>query len=154
MLERGFWLYVWRVETPEGEYLYVGRTGDASSPHASAPYRRLGQHLSHRREQNALRRNLELLGIVPEQCDAFHLVAHGPLFPEVGDMEAHRGPRDIVAALEKALADALRGAGYRVLNTVACRKPLDEVLFASVRTAFAADFPALLRSAPTAENSA
>ena len=23
MLQRGFWLYVWRVETPKGEFLYV-----------------------------------------------------------------------------------------------------------------------------------
>ena len=26
MLQRGFWLYVWRVQTPKGERLYVGRT--------------------------------------------------------------------------------------------------------------------------------
>ena len=46
MLRRGFWLYVWQVEDSEGgEWLYVGRTGDNSSPHASAPYTRMGQHL-------------------------------------------------------------------------------------------------------------
>lgn len=143
LLQRGFWLYVWRVETPEGERLYVGRTGDSSSPHATAPYRRMGQHLGSNANQNALRRNLEANDIRPEECRAFHFVAHGPLFPQADDMEAHRGPRDTVAALEKALADALRVAGYCVLNKVNCRRPLDEALFAEVRAAFAGDFPEL-----------
>ena len=38
VLERGFWLYVWRIDTPKGGMLYVGRTGDESSPHASLPF--------------------------------------------------------------------------------------------------------------------
>ena len=58
-------------------------------------------------------------------------------------MEAHTIPRDIVAALEKALADALKAAGYDVMNVVRCRKPLDEELFARVRAAYATYFPAL-----------
>ena len=45
MLERGFWLYVWKVETPAGEYLYVGRTGDNSTPYATPPYQRMGPFL-------------------------------------------------------------------------------------------------------------
>lgn len=137
MLERGFWLYVWRVEAPDGEYLYVGRTGDNSSPYATPPYQRMGQHLGHQKTQNALRKHLESKGIEPEQCHAFHLIAHGPLFPQAKDMAAHRAPRDVVAALEKALADTLSAVGYRVLNTVHCRKPLDEALFTRVREAFA-----------------
>ena len=37
MLRRGFWLYVWEITTPNGEkVLYVGRTGDSSSPNAQS----------------------------------------------------------------------------------------------------------------------
>jgi hypothetical protein len=143
MLARGFWLYVWRAETPKGEYLYVGRTGDNSSPYATPPYQRMGQHLGHQKTQNALRKHLEERGIAPERCLVFHLTAHGPLFPQAKDMEAHKKPRDIVAALEKALAYALREAGYEVMNTVHCRKPLNPDVFANVRAAFSAHFPKL-----------
>jgi hypothetical protein len=145
MLRRGFWLYVWRVETPLGEMLYVGRTGDASSPNASAPYTRMGQHLGTRKTQNALRRHLCAVNVVPEDCAAFHLISHGPIFPEQSVMAAHRAPRDLVAALEKKLAETLAAAGYHVLNKVHCRKPLDEHLWSTTRTAFSAHFPKLAR---------
>ncbi len=152
MLRRGFWLYVWRVETPKGEMLYVGRTGDSSSPNASAPYTRMGQHLGFRKNQNALRRHLVAAGISPEDCAAFDLIAHGPIHPEIEKPEdadhatlfkAHRPRRDAVAAMEKALADALQEAGYRVLNTVKCRHPLNTDDFAPVLEAFAEECPAL-----------
>lgn len=152
MLERGFWLYVWRVVAPEGEYLYVGRTGDASSPYATPPYQRMGQHLGHQKTQNALRKYLERKGITPERCKAFHLIAHGPLYPQAKDMEKHKAPRDIVAALEKALAEALKAAGYEVMNTVHCRKPVDAEMFSDVRAAFAAHFPALEGHATAGES--
>ena len=58
-------------------------------------------------------------------------------------MNARKKPRDIVAALEKAVAEALKEAGYEVMNTVRCRKPLNAELFASVLSAFAGHFPAL-----------
>ena len=145
VLERGFWLYVWRVETPTGECLYVGRTGDSSSPNATPPYQRLGQYLGHQPAQNMLRKNLEKKGIKPEDCRAFHLIAHGPLFPEAAPkvMALHKPIPDKVAALEKALASALKESGYEVINTVHCRRPLDAQLFASVLAAFAVYFPAL-----------
>jgi hypothetical protein len=152
MLERGFWLYVWRIETPQGEYLYVGRTGDSASPYATSPYRRMGQHLGQQKAQNALRRNLESKGIPPEGCRAFQFIAHGPLFPEAQDIETHQAPRDTVAALEKALADALRAADYQVINTVNCRKPIDAALLAGVLAAFAVHFPGLERGASPAES--
>ena len=51
MLGRGFWLYVWRIRVNSETLLYVGRTGDESSPHASAPYDRFGlQHRAFRGE--------------------------------------------------------------------------------------------------------
>jgi hypothetical protein len=146
LLERGFWLYVWRIESLEAEYLYVGRTGDSSSPNAVAPYQRMAQHLGQQKHQNALRRHLEKNDVRPENC-AFQFIAYGPIYPQAADMAAHRPPRDTVAALEKALADALKTAGYNVLNRIDSRKPLDPVLFTEVRAAFAHDFPALHRTA-------
>lgn len=141
MLQRGFWLYVWRVDTPKGEMLYVGRTGDSSSPNAAPPYTRMGQHLGHVKASNALRAHLVRVGIEPEACREYDLIAHGPLFEEQADMDTHRGPRDIVAALEKQLACALEAGGYKVLNTVNCRHPLDGKAWSAVRTAFIEYFP-------------
>src|SRR5215211_7436627 len=132
MLERGLWLYVWRVEVASGEYLYVGRTGDNSSRFATPPYQRMGQHLGHQKNSNALRQHLQKAGIVPEDCFAFHLVAHGPIFPEALDMAAHLPVRNIVAAMERALAEDLAAAGYRVMNTVKCRQPLNSGLYGPV----------------------
>jgi hypothetical protein len=152
MLQRGFWLYVWQVETPKGEMLYVGRTGDNSSPHATAPYTRMGQHLGFAKTQNALRKHLLSRGVEPESCAAFHLIAHGPVYPEVAKEEGldraalmarHKPLRDHVGAMEKALAESLARAGYKVLNTVAWNHALDEDAWTAVRAAFADHFPKL-----------
>ena len=152
MLRRGFWLYVWRVETPRGEMLYVGRTGDNSSPNAAAPYARMGQHLGSQKTQNMLRVQLEKRGIDPQDCENFHLIACGPLYPEVEKeqgldrkvlMARHMPIRNLIGSIEKALADALSDAGYDVLNTVIWKHPLNERLWRSVRTAFAEHFPEL-----------
>lgn len=152
MLKRGFWLYVFQVETPEGEMLYVGRTGDNSSPHATAPYTRMGQHLGFAKTQNALRRLLFESGIKPEDCAAFHLIAHGPIEAEIDKIDGedretrmarHLPPRNRVGALEKALAEALKDAGYSVLNKVKWKHPHDVESWAMVRAAFAVRFPKL-----------
>ncbi len=90
MLERGLWLYVWRVETCDGfEVLYVGRTGDSSSHKAAPPYWRMGQHLGHSKGSNMLRQNLNRRDIDPESCRGFELIAHGTLFDQQIDMESH-----------------------------------------------------------------
>ena len=155
MLVRGFWLYIWRVEAPEGEVLYVGRTGDNSSPNAAAPYTRMGQHLGKSKSQNALRVHLEKRGIDPQSCTSFHLVSYGPIFPEVEREEGtsrkelmalHTPFRNIVGSLEKALADALKDAGYCVLNTVKWKHPLDEGKWKLVHAAFSEHFPNLKSS--------
>lgn len=121
MLGRGFWLYVWRVTTPKGEMLYVGRTGDSSSPHATAPYTRMGQHLGFSKAANSLRRLLTENGIMSEQCANFELISHGPIYREIGltdgqdrdeQMALHKPVRDKVAGLEKKLRDELCDAGY------------------------------------------
>ena len=146
MIHRGFWLYVWRIKSPKGELLYVGRTGDSSSPNASAPFARMGQHLGTNKNQNTVRRLLEELGVPPEKCTSIDLIAHGPLFPEACNWDDHKKPRDDVAALEKKLADTLECRGYKLLNKVSSRQVVDLGLWAEVREAFAAHFPKLRQS--------
>lgn len=152
MLQRGFWLYVWRVNTPKGERVYVGRTGDSSSPHATAPYTRMGQHLGFSKAANSLRRLLTEAGVEPEDCEQFDLISYGPIFPEIGmttgqvrreQMLLHTPVRDQMAALEKKLRDALVQAGYSVLNTVHSKKSYDDHHWSKVRLAFAEHFPEL-----------
>ena len=145
VLRRGFWLYVWEV-TPAGEtpLYYVGRTGDSSSTNAQSPFNRMGQHLGFAKNSNMLRRHLMEHGAVPESC-AFRLIALGPIEQEAttpGRRE-HDQRRDLVAAMEKALADLLASSGLKVMNRVVSRKPLDEARFAHVITAFARAFPQL-----------
>ncbi len=143
ILERGFWLYVWEVTLTDGRTLnYIGRTGDSSSRFAQSPYIRMGQHLGGAKTTSMLRQHLVKHGITHGDC-TYRLVAHGPIFAEAPDMQGHRERRDIIAAQEKALAEAMAEAGYEVMNTVKCRKPLDEAMFADVRAAFAKEFPRL-----------
>ena len=145
LLRRGFWLYVWEIKTSENVYLYyAGRTGDSSSVNAQSPFNRMGQHLGFNDKSNVLRRRLRGRGIDPEDCE-YRLVAHGPILGETSDRDEHRKLRDIIAALEKALAEAMCAAGYTVINTVKCRKPLDELQFEEVRVAFGREFPKLAR---------
>lgn len=143
LLQRGFWLYVWEIQPDDRTPIYyVGRTGDSSSTNAQSPFNRMGQHLGFNINSNVLRRRLETSGIAPEAC-AFRLIAHGPVLAEAQSIEEHRRSRDVVAALEKALAEAMTAAGYDVMNDVHCRMPLDGELFATVRAAFAHHFPRL-----------
>ena len=84
MNERGFWLYVWKIHHPEkGDLLYVGRTGDSSSPNAASPIKRMGQHLDPKSKGNMLHRKLKKRCIEPVSCPNFELVSYGPLFAEV-----------------------------------------------------------------------
>jgi len=106
----------------------------------------MGQHLGHQKTQNALRRHLKLRAIEAEHCKSFQMTCFGPLFEQQANMEAHRGPRDTVAALEKKLADTLRAAGYDVVNAVSCRIPVDDELWAKVRHAFSSEYPHLLET--------
>lgn len=152
MLKRWFWLYVWRIDTPKRERLYVGRTGDNSSPYATAPYTRMGQHLGFQKSSNSLRRFLTEQGISPEQCAQSDLVSYGPIFSEIGkteeqdygeQMEPHKPVRDRMAALERDLRDALADAGYSVLKVVRSKAKFDPKIWAAVLGAFPANFPKL-----------
>lgn len=143
ILKRGFWLYVWEITLPDGAKLYyVGRTGDSSSINAQSPFTRMGQHLGFAKNSNMLRRHLSKSEATPETCH-FHLVAHGPILEESKSKTIHRERRDIIAAMEKALAEAMKTAGYRVMNSVKSRMLLDLQRLDTVLAAFAIPFPAL-----------
>jgi hypothetical protein len=147
MLARGFWLYVWEITDRSGkQWLYVGRTGDSSSPNAQSPFSRLSQHLGSNRRANALRRNLERVGVEPDSCRAFELTCYGPILPECADMDTHGPSRNVMAGLEKGLRDALHTAGYRLLNEVKSRHPIDERKLAKVIQAFSGEFSKLLNA--------
>jgi hypothetical protein len=77
-------------------------------------------------------------------------VAQGPILEEADNPGHHSSRRDVIASLEKALADTMHEAGYEVINTVHCQKPVDAKLFADVRAAFAAIFPKLQGNADKA----
>src|SRR3954471_22683077 len=79
MLRRGFYLYVWEITPPDGtKVLYVGRTGDSSSPNAQSLFNRLGQNLGTLATSSMVRNNLEKRGIDPTRCQ-FDMVGFGPL---------------------------------------------------------------------------
>ena len=153
LLARGFWLYIWEITTKDGSKIhYVGRTGDSSSLHAQSPFARISQHLGRNANANALRRNLENHELVAEECRAFRLFACGPLFPESHGQTEHTQSRDIVAALEKQLADSMRTAGYRMLNEVKCHRQFDLELWRSIVSVFTEPFPNLQSGAAREES--
>jgi len=153
VLQRGFWLYVWEV-TPadQAPLYYAGRTGDSSSTNAQSPFNRMGQHLGFAKNSNMLRRHLMHHGAVPESC-AFRLIALGPIEqePRMPGRREHDQRRDLVAAMEKALAELLASSGLEVMNRVVSRKPLDEARFAQVRAAFARALPQLAAGTPASD---
>ncbi len=131
LLQRGFWLYVWRVSDDRRTVLYVGRTGDSSSQYAASPFNRAGQHLDLRpsAQANMLTRQLRSVGLEPRECQ-FELFAHGPLFEEQASLELHRVYRDKVAPLEAGLADWLQRNGYTVIGKHGSRLEPDQDLLA------------------------
>jgi len=87
ILQRGFWLYVWRIGLRDGgELFYVGRTGDSSSLNAQSPFARISGHLGPNKRSHALRRNLCKHGIKLDACDELEFVTYGPLYDEAGEM--------------------------------------------------------------------
>lgn len=142
LLRRGFWLYVWRIQSPRGLYLYVGRTGDSSSPYAASPFTRVGRHLDVRphAKSNAMTRQIRRAGLDPTLC-WFQMVALGPLYPEQKSMKSHRPIRDKVAALEGGIARFLQRRRYSVLGSHGRSAGLDARLFARLRALVAREFP-------------
>src|ERR1700683_1551149 len=131
LLARGFWLYVWEITRPDGAKLYYARrTGDPPPNMPQSPFNRMSHHLGPNHRNNTLRSYIAGRDVNPEAC-LFRLLALGPLLKDV-DATDYRVPRDIIAALEKALADAMLDAGYDLTNRIKCRKPLDSELFAGI----------------------
>jgi len=84
---------------------------------------------------------------------AFRLLALGPIEQEArtpGRRE-HDQRLDLVAAMEKALAELLVSSRLKAMNRVVSPKPLDEARFAPVRTAFAKAFPQLAAAMPVVD---
>jgi hypothetical protein len=144
MLERGFWLYVWRVRCGRRNLFYVGRTGDSSSQFAASPFARLGQHLDVRAKAtaNMLLRHIRKASFPPLSC-RFHLITVGPIYPEQGSLEKHRRFRDVVAPMEAALAEHLRSFGLRVVGKHSSKHPLNTRAFAPVLRRFTKQLAAL-----------
>jgi hypothetical protein len=141
ILERGFWLYVWRVRCGESQFFYVGRTGDSSSQFAASPFSRLGQHLDIRSnaKANTLLRHVRSQNFDPLQT-SFELLAFGPLFPEQSTMELHRKFRDQIAPLESSLAALLRSRGFVVVGLHGKVGSPNPNLQAEVERVFLAEF--------------
>ena len=137
ILERGFWLYVWRIECHDRMFFYVGRTGDRSSKFAASPFSRLSQHLDVRKTAaaNMLMRHVRRLKLDPLAC-VFELLALGPLFPEQSTLELHRMYRDRIAPLEAALAAHLCSKGLEVVGNHSAKGAVDQQLLAEVPCAF------------------
>jgi hypothetical protein len=110
---------------------------------AQSPLNRLSQHLGTNRHANALRRQLLKAGNEPHACDSFEMVACGPILPEAATKAEHDPARNVVAAMEKALRDALHRAGYNVLNEMKCRQKLDDHHWPKVLAVFSERFPKL-----------
>jgi hypothetical protein len=117
ILQRGFWLYVWEILYGEDRYVYVGRTGDSSSPNASSPFSRIGHHLDFRdnAKGNSLAKRLKEAGVDPRKS-RFRMLALRPFFPEQGSFEAHKPHRDQMATFEYETAAYLRQMSFNVLG--------------------------------------
>lgn len=117
VLQRGFWLYCWKIEFESKNYFYVGRTGDSSSAHASSPFNRIGQHLDFKANAkgNSLARRLKEVGIEPKKS-IFNMLALGPFFEEQDNFEKHKPKRDYMATLEVEAATQLMSLGHTVLG--------------------------------------
>jgi hypothetical protein len=152
LLTRGFWLYIWEISVRDGHTLhYVGKTGDKPSGRSQSPFDRVSKHLGDNPNNNALRRHLRTKEVDPENS-RFRFHAYGPLFSN--ELTAEHGVLcDNMSGLEKALASALRNAGYEVVNEVHSRHSADPDQFERIRSSFAAKFPKLrLKKANTGEN--
>jgi hypothetical protein len=136
ILERGFWLYLWKVKSDDLVFWYVGRTGDNSSPNAASPFSRLSLHLDLRDKAtaNTLVRNLRSQGLEPSNCK-FELFSVGPIFPEQATFEEHKPYRDIVGLLEAELAEYVRSKGHQVMGSHPSRGEYDKGLFTQVKNA-------------------
>jgi hypothetical protein len=143
VLNRGFWIYIWDIHSTD-RFLYVGRTGDSSSPNASSPFSRISQHLNFRASAkgNSIAKRLLERNIFPNAC-SYEMIAIGPIFPEQDNFEAHIPYRDKMATLEKFVADLLCSKGYSVLGKHFNGSEVEPSLIEAVRSIVDEKFPCL-----------
>ena len=140
---RGFWIYVCRVESPEGELVYVGQTGDTNFPYSQSAFNRLSKHLVKSGNTSSLFERPRAEGIQPWECGEIRMVAVGPIFAETGDRGEFDVRKNAIRELERRLCRDMTDAGYQVINNARRRGELDEELWQQVRAEFAVHFPRL-----------
>ena len=142
LLRRGFWLYVIEIESRVGTHLYVGRTGDTSSPFASSLFARLAAHLDQRpsAKGNSLSKQVRAQQLDCSDC-SYRVVGVGPLYEEQTNMERHKPPRDKMAALESHIAELLKARGYSVIGTHPRAGIVDTTLLGKVLPIIDQQFP-------------
>lgn len=140
---RGFWLYVCRVESPRGELVYVGQTGDTNFPFSGSAFNRLANHLVPRGNTSSLFDRPCANGIDPRDCGDIRMVAVGPVFAETSDRNEFNTRKDAIRELERRLCRDMTDVGYQVINNAGGRGKLDEELWQQVRAEFAIHFPKL-----------
>jgi len=145
ILNRDFWLYVWRIGLPnEAVMHYVGMTGDTGSGRSQSAANRVAAHLGFNIHSNALRRYMrERRQTELEDCRSLEFFAFGPVYPEPAEAD-YPMTRGKVAALEKHLWHRMEASGYEMLNTspraTAAR---DDDCWADICAAFQRHFPHL-----------
>jgi hypothetical protein len=139
LLDRGFWIYAWKIKGPNGQRLsYVGMTGDVTGV-AQSPFARAGAHLGYNLRNNALRRRLSERGIDPNKCKELVLVAYGPIYStDEGTFEENRQK---VGKLERALWETLKDHGFDPVNSrPAFGQDFEQRTFMKIRSAFTKRF--------------
>ena len=145
LLERGFWLYVWKIALPDGSFVhYVGMTGDTVPKNgAQSAFKRIADHLGVNKNSNQLRKYLSHRHVSPEQCRSLNFFAFGPIGKVPKDPAEYSRERGKIAALERSLCMWLRKGGYVVLHKdPGTRFAHGEEDWNEVRAALRGHFPA------------
>ena len=113
ILRRGFWLYVWEITPPQGRVSVLrGTYRDARPPTRNRHSTGWASISGFTNNGNMLRQHLLKQQVEPERC-RFRLIALGPLEAEskASVRHEHDQRRDVMAAMEKALAELIAAAG-------------------------------------------
>jgi hypothetical protein len=123
IIERGFWIYTYKILHNNTTYFYVARTGDSSSPHASSPFSRMLSHFCKNLHSNSLTNNMKKAKISLKDS-YYKLYAFGPLYPEQNNMSTHIPFRDLTASIEYLVARELLDKGYNVIGSHGMKNPI------------------------------
>jgi|GEM_PF-4335312 len=115
IVQRGFWIYIWKIAHKGRLYFYVGRTGDSSSVNAASPMSRMSAHFGRNVVANALKRNLKEQAVELHEC-TFECFCFGPLMEEKENWSDHVVARDILATIEANIARYLKKKHFNVLG--------------------------------------